>query len=48
MTALAVGETGQEAVVATEAGSFLPLSIDSDGAITAAELVVVEPRDPAP
>ena len=48
VTAIAVGETGQEAVVATEAGSFLPLSIDSDGAITAAELVVVEPRDPAP
>ena len=48
VTAIAVGETGQEAVAGTEAGAFLPLSIDSDGVISAAELVVVEPEDPRP
>jgi phosphate transport system permease protein len=48
VSAIAVGETGQEAVVATEAGSFVPLTIDSDGAIAAGDSIVVEPGDPAP
>jgi phosphate transport system permease protein len=48
VTGLAVGETGQEAVATTSAGSFLPLSIDGEGAITPAELVVVDPKNPKP
>ncbi len=48
VTGIAVGETGQEAVVATAAGTFLPMSVDSEGVITPAELVTVEPGDPSP
>jgi phosphate transport system permease protein len=48
VSAIAVGETGQEAVVATESGSFVPLAIDSEGAVVAAEPLVVEPGDTVP
>ena len=48
VTGIAVAETGQEAVAATAAGSFLPMSVDSEGTITPAELVTVEPQDPSP
>ncbi len=48
VTGIAVGETGQEAVVATAAGTFLPIGIDSDGALSFADLETVEPQDPSP
>ncbi len=48
VTGVAVGETGQEAVAATSMGTFLPMSIDAAGAITPADLLVVEPEDPKP
>jgi phosphate transport system permease protein len=48
VTGIAVGETGQEAAAATEAGTFLPLGVDAEGSIVPAELLTVEPEDPSP
>ncbi len=48
VTGIAVAETGQEAVAATSAGSFVPMSIDSEGTVTALEPIAVEPEDPSP
>jgi phosphate transport system permease protein len=46
VTGVAIADTGQEAVAATTAGSFLPMSIDADGAVAAADAIVVDPADP--
>jgi len=47
VTALSVSETGSEAVVATDRGFFLPITIDEDGAPAAESPVFVE-APPAP
>jgi phosphate transport system permease protein len=48
VTGIAVGETGQEAAAATEAGTLLPLGVDAEGSVVPAELLTVEPEDPSP
>ena len=47
VTALSISETGSEAVVATDRGSFLPITIDENGAATTESPVFVE-ASPAP
>ena len=47
VTALAVSETGTEAVVATDRGSFLPITIGEDGTATPESPVLLE-ASPAP
>ena len=47
VTALAVSESGSDAVVATDRGFFLPIAIDSDGAATPETMIFAE-ASPAP